>query len=54
MDADKFWSHKPGGSPVRNVDNSGRLINDPARADVSPWSNHCGYMLALPSNLTLY
>jgi hypothetical protein len=54
MDADKMWSHKPGGSPVRNVDNNGKHIDDPAQADVSPWTNHCGYMLATPSNVTIY
>ena len=54
MDADLMWSHKPGGSPVRNVDNNGDLIDDPAKADVSPWTQHCGYMLAKPSVLTIY
>ena len=54
MDANKYWSHKPGGSPVRNVDNNGDLIDDPAKADVSPWTQHCGYMLAKPSVLTIY
>mmetsp|Transcript_16831 Transcript_16831/g.36201 ORF Transcript_16831/g.36201 Transcript_16831/m.36201 type:complete len:342 (-) Transcript_16831:366-1391(-) len=49
MDGDKMWSHKPGGSAVRNVDNDGKTIHDPAKADVSPWSQHCGYMLAVPS-----
>ena len=54
MDANLLWSHKPGGSPVRNVDNRGRKIDDPAKADVSPWSQHCGYMHALPSNVSIY
>lgn len=54
MDADGTWSHKPGGSRVRDVDNRGRKIVDPAKADVSPWSTHCGYLLATPSNVTLY
>ena len=54
MSADKTWSHKPGGSKVRNVDNNGHTITDPAKADVSPWSTHCGYLLALPSNVTIY
>ena len=39
---------------VRNVDNNGKKITDPAQADVSPWSLHCGYMHALPSNVTIY
>jgi len=54
MDADMMWSHKPGGSRVRNVDNDGKLISDPAKADVSPWSQHCGYMHVLPSNVTIF
>jgi len=49
-----MWSHKPGGSRVRNVDNRGRKIDDPAQADVSPWSTHCGYMRTKPSNVTIY
>jgi len=53
MDADMYWSHKPGGSPVRNTDNNGDKIQDPAKADVSPWSTHCGYLLATPSKLTI-
>lgn len=51
MDADKKWSHKPGGSPVKNVDNNGGLITDPHQADVSPWSQHCGYMHTVPSQI---
>ena len=54
MDANLKWSHKPGGSRVRNVDNNGDAILDPAKADVSPWSQHCGYMLTVPSNVSLY
>ena len=54
MDANMLWSHKPGGSPVRNVDNKGKKITDPAKADVSPWSTHCGYMRVVPSNVTIY
>lgn len=49
MDGDKTWSHKPGGSPVRNVDNNHKKITDPGQADFSPWTQHCGYMLAVPS-----
>jgi len=49
MDADMYWSHKPGGSRVRNVDNNGAKITDPAKADFSPWTQHCGYMLSIPS-----
>jgi len=51
MDEDGTWSHKPGGSAVRHVDNKGKIITDPGKADVSPWSDHCGYMLTVPSEV---
>ena len=54
MDADMMWSHKPGGRSVRNVDNNGDTIKDPAHANVAPWTEHCGYMLTLPSNVSIY
>jgi hypothetical protein len=53
MDADMYWSHKPGGSPVRNVDNNKQKIKDPSKADFSPWTEHCGYMLAVPSKAVI-
>jgi len=49
QNADGVWSHKPGGSVVRDYDNNRKQITDPHEADVSPWTNHCGYMLATPS-----
>lgn len=51
MDANKKWSHKPGGSPVRNYDNNNEEIADPSQADFSPWTQHCGYMLTVPSEV---
>jgi len=53
MDADKYWSHKPGGTAVRNVDNNNEKITDPGKADFSPWTQHCGYMRAVPSRSTI-
>jgi len=47
------WSHKPGGTPVRDVDNNGNKITDPSKADVSPWSQFCGYMTTTPSKVTI-
>jgi hypothetical protein len=42
-----FWGHKPGGTPARNVDNKGRLINGttltPANCDRGPYTIFCGY-----------
>mmetsp|Transcript_23654 Transcript_23654/g.55766 ORF Transcript_23654/g.55766 Transcript_23654/m.55766 type:complete len:303 (-) Transcript_23654:47-955(-) len=49
MDKTGFWSHKPGGTPVRNTDNNGQQIRDPSKSDFSPWSQFCGYMHVVPS-----
>lgn len=38
-----FWSHKPGGTAVRNVDNSNKVIMDPATCDRGPYTQFCGY-----------
>jgi hypothetical protein len=40
------WSHKPGRTPVRNVDNSGRAISDPRTADRGNYTVFCSYMIA--------
>jgi hypothetical protein len=38
-----FWSHKPGGTAARNVDNSNRIITDPATCNRGPYTQFCGY-----------
>jgi hypothetical protein len=42
-----FWGHKPGSTPVRNVDNLGRLINGttltPANCSRGNYTIFCGY-----------
>jgi hypothetical protein len=43
QDAGGMWSHKPGSTAARNVDNSNNLIADPAMADRWPYTNFCGY-----------
>jgi hypothetical protein len=42
-----FWTHKPGGTPVTNVDNSGVLIPDPRTADRGPYTNFCTFMIVM-------
>ena len=53
MDSTKFWSHKPGQEPVRDVDDNGAKITDPSKADFSPWTQFCGYFVSVPSNITI-
>jgi len=48
-----YWSHKPGGTEVRNVDDDGNLITDPSKSDFSPWTQFCGYMTTIPSVVTI-
>jgi hypothetical protein len=48
-----YWSHKPGGTPVRNVDNNDQPITDPSKSDFSPWTQFCGYMSTVPSKANI-
>jgi hypothetical protein len=41
-----FWGHKPGGTPARNTDNSGKIITDPRTADRGPYTIFCGFYYA--------
>lgn len=44
-----FWGHKPGGTAVRNVDNSGHLILNPETANRGPYTRFCGYFYTCKS-----
>jgi hypothetical protein len=44
-----FWGHKPGSTPARNTDNSGRIIYNVQTADRGGYTNFCGYMYAARS-----
>ena len=46
-----FWGHKPGSTPVRNVDNSGRVISNPATCNRGPYTQFCGYFYTCKSQL---
>jgi len=48
-----MWSHKPGGTPARNVDNNNKKITDPSKSDFSPWTQFCGYMSTVPSTVSI-
>ena len=39
------WSHKPGHTAVRNVDNSGNRISDPRTCNRGPYVDSCNYMV---------
>ena len=38
-----YWGHKPGSTAVRNVDNSNRIITNPATCNRGPYTQFCGY-----------
>ena len=39
------WSHKPGGTPARNTDNSGKPITDPRTCNRGNYTVFCTYMI---------
>jgi len=41
-----YWGHKPGGTAVRNYDNSGHTIFDPRTANRGPYTIFCRFMYA--------
>lgn len=43
LDDNGCWSHKIGGNPVSNKDNSGNLIPDPQTANRGPYTVFCGF-----------
>lgn len=46
LQSNGFWAHKPGGAPVRNVDNLGRVIRPPLfphNCARGPYSDFCNY-----------
>lgn len=40
-----LWTHKPGGTPATNLDNSGATIPDPRTADRGPYTQFCTFMI---------
>lgn len=53
LDSNALWSHKPGRTPARNTDNSGRLILDPRTCDRGPYNNFCGFFNSVPSKIMI-
>lgn len=40
-----YWSHKPGGSAVTNLDSSAAIISDPRTANRGPYTDFCEFMV---------
>ncbi|KAL0487635.1 insoluble matrix shell protein [Acrasis kona] len=53
-DLDGRWSHKPGRTPVIDYDASHHNITDIDKADIKPYTEICGYLIAVPSKLKLF
>jgi len=45
QDANGCWSHKPGSTAARNVDNSGHIITDPKTCNRGSYTVFCTYMI---------
>ncbi|WP_277761467.1 hypothetical protein [Pseudomonas sp. A34-9] len=52
-DSNGMWSHKPGQTPAKNTDNSGRTISNPETCDRGPYNLFCGYFNSIPSKTTI-
>lgn len=42
-----YWTHKPGGTQVTNIDNSNNLISDPRTANRGFYTDFCGFMIVM-------
>jgi hypothetical protein len=50
QDDNGYWSHKPGSTPVRNIDEAGNPIEDPQEADRGSYTEFCGYFCTAAPN----
>jgi len=48
-----YWTHKPGSTPVTNVDNSGASISDPRTADRGFYTNFCTFMVVMHGHIKI-
>lgn len=48
-----LWTHKPGGTPVTNLDNSGNIITDPRTADRGPYTVFCHFMVVMHGHIKI-
>jgi hypothetical protein len=49
MHREGFWGHKPGQTPAKNTDNSGKVIYNPSACDRGPYTDFCGYFYTCKS-----
>jgi hypothetical protein len=47
------WTHKPGGTPVTNLDNSGVTIPDPRTADRGMYTDFCSFMVVMHGHIKI-
>lgn len=48
-----YWTHKPGGTPATNVDNSNHLISDPRTANRGPYTDFCTFMIVMHGHIKI-
>jgi hypothetical protein len=48
-----YWSHKPGPTPVTNVDGNGNLIPDPRTANRGPYTDFCTFMVVMHGHIKI-
>lgn len=49
----EYWSHKPGGTAVTNLDNSGLTISDPRTANRGPYTDFCTFMVVMHGHIKI-
>jgi hypothetical protein len=47
------WSHKPGSTPVTNLDNSSNLISDPRTANRGGYTDFCTFMVVMHGHIKI-
>lgn len=50
---DGKWTHKPGGTAVTNLDNSGNIISDPRTADRGMYTDFCTFMIVMHGHIKI-
>ena len=48
-----YWSHKPGGTAVTNLDNSNTSIPDPRTANRGPYTDFCTFMVVMHGHIKI-